>query len=397
MIYDDLNKHLINLSSPASVEFNDKIKRLISEGEKIIQFQVGDPDFNTPQSISRKANQFLNEGATHYVNSKGIPELRKAVCAFLKENIDVEYDPETEIQITTGAVHAYFTGLKAILNSEDEVLIPSPTWPTHKTMVEFAGGVPVTVESKEQNNFFPEVDALQKKISGKTKAVVINSPGNPTGAVASKVYIENLVKFAVDNNLFIISDEVYHKIIYDKEEHISPALIFGGKERTILINSLSKTFAMTGWRIGYLAAPEKIIRLAQKSSQFTITCAPQFIQKAAAFALTDDEVREDAKNMADVYSERRDVIYHKLKVNNFEEIAGFQPKGAFYFFLNLTKLNTGSAELSEKILAEAGVALTPGNIFGDAGEGFLRLSFAASIDDIKTGTDRFINWLKNNY
>ncbi len=397
MTFDDLNKDLVTLAPPASVEFNDKIKRMISEGKNIIQFQVGDPDFKTPESIIQKANQFMREGATHYVNSKGLPELRKAVSKFLKMNIQVDYNPEKEIQITTGAVHAYYAAIKAILNPADEVLMPNPTWPTHKTMVEFAGGNPVEVRSEKENNFFPEIGELQNKISQKTKAVVLNSPGNPTGAVAEKKYVEELVNFSVENNLFIISDEVYHKIIYDGAEHISPAQIPGGKERTIVINSLSKTFAMTGWRIGYLAASEKIIRLAQKASQFTVTCAPQFIQQAAAFALTDNDVQGACKNMVDIYSKRRNVIFQKLKENNFEEIVGLPPKGAFYFFLNLTRFNTESEKLSDRILTEAGVALTPGEVFGDSGKGFLRLSFAASLEEINLGMDRFINWLKENY
>lgn len=393
----ELNKDILRLNSPGSVAYNDKIKRLIAAGKNIIQFQVGDPDFKTPYSIISKANRFMLEGDTHYVNSIGTSELRNAVSEYLLKNIDVKYDPESEIQITTGAVHAYFAGLKAVIISGDEVLIPDPTWNTHKTMVEFLGGVPISVRSEIDNNYFPKISDLQEKISSKTKALVINSPGNPTGAVAKKSYVKALVEFAAKNNLFIISDEVYHKLIYDDAEHYSPAQIPGGKERTILINSLSKTYAMTGWRIGYLTAPKEVISQAQKASQFTITCAPHFIQKTAAFALTDDEVQKEANKMVEIYSKRSDFIIQKLRENNFEKIVGLPPKGAFYYFLDLNKLEIDSETLADKILKEAGIALTPGTVFGEMGEGYLRLSYAASMEDIKTGMDLFIDWLKINY
>ena len=387
-----LNTELAELRESATVALGDRVRRLRADGLKVIGLQTGDPDFPTPQPIIDAAYRAMNEGDTHYSDSRGLPELRQAIANKFHRVNHVEYDPAEEILPTCGGVHAYHCALASILRPGDEVLIPDPAWMTHANVVALLGGRAVRASSSLEHAFWPTFADWEKVVTRRTVALVVNSPNNPTGAVARRDYLNQLNQFAAAHDLYVISDEVYENILYDDRQHTCFASLKGARERTLTINSLSKTYAMTGWRVGYLAAPAEIIGSALKASQHSITNLAPFIQRAAAFALTDPAMQEEARRMVAAYARRRAMVIRLWRENGPTPVRLLEPEGAFYFFLDLRALCMPSSQVAEELLQEASVALVPGSTFGQCGEGFLRLTIAAADSEIEAGFQALLKW-----
>lgn len=386
-----LNLQFELIRQSPTVSMGDRIMALQASGKNIVALQMGDPDFGTPSAVLDVAFKAMQSGLTHYAPSRGFLELRKAVATKLLRDEGVEYNPETEILITHGGIHAYYLALQSILNPDDDVLIPDPSWATHANMATMLRGNVIHVPAPAENNFIPYFESWQKALTAKTKIIVLNYPSNPTGMFPSKEYLQKLQDFAKANNLWIVADEVYGSLYFD-EKPTSVAAFEGAKERTLLVNSLSKSYAMTGWRVGYLAAPQAVIENAIKAGQNSITCVAPFIQKAAAFALTDSAIQEETAKMRAGYKRRRDLVIRLSHELESEKVKIIEPKGAFYFFLDLRSLNMPSVEMCEKILEEHGVGLVPGSAFGEEGEGFIRLCIAASDEDVEAGFRKIVAW-----
>jgi aspartate/methionine/tyrosine aminotransferase len=303
----------------------------------------------------------------------------------------VTYDPASEIIVTHGGIHAYYLAMQSILNPGDDVLIPDPSWATHCNMAIMLRGNVIRVPAPAENGFIPYFDSWSKALTPKTKVIVLNYPSNPTGAYPTSEYLQRLQDFAKEHNLWIVSDEVYGSLYYG-ERPTSVAALEGAKERTLLVNSLSKSYAMTGWRVGFLAAPARVIANALKAGQNSITCVAPFIQKAAAFALTDPEIQKVTANMRAAYARRRELVLRLSHEVECEKVLVTPPQGAFYFFLDFRPLKMTSMEICEKLLEETGVGLVPGSAFGSQGEGFVRMTIAASDEEVEAGFRKIIAW-----
>jgi len=369
----------------------DRVLALKASGHEIIPLQVGDPDFATPSAVLDVAFKAMQDGLTHYGPSRGYPDLRLAAASKLTRDNGLSYNSETEILVTHGGIHAYYLAMQSILNPSDEVLIPDPTWATHTNMAIMLRGQVVRVPAPPENGFIPLIEAWGKALTSKTRAIVLNYPSNPTGAYPTREYLSQLQEFAAEHNLWVVSDEVYENLYYG-EKPTSAGAFPGAKERTILVNSLSKTYAMTGWRVGYLAAPSQVIENAIKAGQNSITCVAPFIQKAAAFALTDPGVQTAAAEMRAVYAHRRELVLQVAQEYEESPIRVTPSQGAFYFFLDFRALNMPSLEICERILEEVGVGLVPGSAFGEQGEGFVRMTIAASDADVEAGFRAIMEW-----
>ena len=392
-----LNQQFKRIRQSSTVAIADRVLALKASGRTIIPLHVGDPDFSTPPAILDAAINAMREGLTHYVPSRGYRNLRRAIASKLARNNNVSsakavpYEPESEILVTHGGVHAYYLAIQSILNPGDEVLIPDPSWATHTNMVKMLRGSVTHVPAPAENNFLPPIAAWKKALSPKTRAIVINYPANPTGVYPSIEYLQQLQKFAGEHSLWVVSDEVYENL-YFKEKPVSAGAISGAKNHTILVNSLSKTYAMTGWRVGYLAAPQQVIENALKAGQNSITCVAPFIQKAAAFALGDEGVQTSAEEMRSAYARRRELVMRVYREYADSPVRVVPPQGAFYFFLDFRALKIPSQEICAQILNEVGVGLTPGSAFGEQGEGFVRMTIAASDTNVETGFRAILNW-----
>jgi len=293
--------------------------------------------------------------------------------------------------VTHGAIHAYHVGLAAVLNPGDTVLVPDPSWQTHANMVRVHGGTPIRVAGTPETDFFPPMEAWEAALTESTVALVLNSPCNPTGMVASKEYVQAVANFALEHDLYILADEVYDTLLYGIE-HACFGSIPEARERVILLNSFSKSYAMTGWRIGYVCAPHAIINNALKQSQHTITNVAEFTQRAALIALTDESVQEEVAGMVDIYARRREKVLALYDSFGETPIEIIEPQGAFYFFLDARELGISSNVIAERILNERQVCIVPGSAYGDAGEGFLRMTTAAADDDVLEGFERILQW-----
>ncbi|RLI24963.1 MAG: pyridoxal phosphate-dependent aminotransferase [Candidatus Hecatellales archaeon] len=362
------------------------IRRLFELASKmgdVINLGIGEPDFNTPENIKEAAKRALDEDFTHYTANVGIPELREAIAEKLRRENGIDVDPESEIMVTSGATQALTMAIFAILNEGEELLIPSPTFVSYSAAALFAGGVPVEVETKEEENFKVNVEELERHVSDRTKAIVISTPNNPTGSILTRRNLEEIAGFAVEHDLIVISDEVYEKIVYE-EPHFSIASLEGMKERTITVNAFSKTYAMTGWRLGYVAAPQPIIREMVKLQMYTAVCASSFSQKAAVEALKGPQ--DSVEKMRREYARRRELVYRRL--SEMPKLSVLKPKGAFYIFPNIKATGMTSEEFSGYLLREARVATVPGRAFGRDGEGYIRISYAASYEKLEEAMDR---------
>jgi aminotransferase len=350
----------------------------------IIYLNIGEPDFVTPQHIKDAAKKALDEGYTHYSPIWGFPELREAVADKLRTEQGIDLNAETEVLITAGAQPAFFATCQAILEPGDEVIVHDPFYSSYDVTLRVVGAKIIRVPLKEERDFTLDPEEVKEKISRKTKAIVLISPNNPTGSILGKDTLRAISEIAEDYDLFVISDEIYEKILYDGEKHISIASFDGMKERTIIINSFSKTYAMTGWRVGFVVASKEVMKHIAKVHHTMNVCASAISQKAALAALKGPQ--DCVKEMVSEYEKRRNEIFHLAN-----EIRGFKcrkPKGAFYIFPSFQLRNMSSMELAKYLITEAKVVTVPGSSFGESGEGHLRISYATSIEKIRIGMSR---------
>ncbi len=356
--------------------------------DNIISLSVGEPDFKTPFPIRRTAIRTLEMGKTTYTSNTGLAELREAINEYLTKRIHCSYDPNHEIIVTVGGSEAVDAAIRALVNYGDEVLVPEPSYVCYSPMVELTGGIPVPIETKVEDKFKITPEQLLEKITPKTKALILPFPNNPTGAVMRREDLEKIAGVLRERNIIVISDEIYSELTYGGEPHISIAEIEGMKERTIVINGFSKAFAMTGWRLGFAAGPEPIITQMLKIHQYAIMCSPTTSQYAAVTALRD--CREDIEHMVSEYDMRR-----KLIVKGFNEIGleCFEPEGAFYVFPCIKSTGMTSQEFCEQLIYKKHVAVVPGDAFGSSGEGYIRVSYAYSINHINTALKRIKEFL----
>ena len=366
---------------------------LVSEMKDAISLGVGEPDFDTPWRIREEGIYTLEKGKTYYTSNSGLMDLRIEISRYLERRFGLNYDAEKEIIVTVGGSEGIDLAFRAMLNPGDEVIIPEPCYVSYVPCVTLADGVPVTVNLKEENDFKLTKEQLLSAITPRTKILVLAFPNNPTGAVMTKEELEEIAEVVKEKDIFVVSDEIYAELSYGNTRHCSIASIDGMKERTIVINGFSKAHAMTGWRLGYACGPEVIIKQMLKIHQFAIMCAPTNSQYAAVEALRecDDAVEE----MRNEYDRRRRFMLSKLRGMGLKV---FEPYGAFYIFPNIAEFGLTSDEFATRFLTEEKVAVVPGTAFGDCGEGFLRMSYASSVSNLKTAMERlekFIDRLRN--
>lgn len=355
---------------------------IVSEMDDAISLGVGEPDFDTPWHIREEGIYSLEKGRTLYTSNAGLSELKIEISKYLDRRFDLKYDPSDEIMITVGGSEAIDGALRAMLDAGDEVILPQPSYVSYEPCIVLADGVPVIVELKEENDFKLTREQLEKAVTDKTKILIMPFPNNPTGAIMTKEELQPIVDFVIEHDLFVISDEIYSELTYSGN-HVSIGAFPGMKERTIVINGFSKSYAMTGWRLGYACGPQVILKQILKIHQFAIMCAPTTSQYAAIEALRHGD--DDVEKMRDEYDRRR-----RFLLNAFEEmgIECFEPYGAFYMFPSIKKFGMSSDEFATRLLKEEKIAVVPGTAFGDCGEGFLRISYAYSIDDLKAALER---------
>lgn len=364
---------------------------IASEMEDVISLGVGEPDFITPWSIRESCVYGLEQGYTSYTANRGLMELREEICFMHKRRFDLDYDPKTDVLVTVGVSEALDIAMRTILSPGDEILIPEPCYVSYKACATLAGGIPVPVPAKAENDFRITPADLEPHVSPKTKALLIGYPNNPTGAILSREDLEAIARFAIKHGLIVISDEIYGDLTYGDTKHVCFAGLPEMQDRTILLNGFSKAYAMTGWRIGYALSNPDIIAAMTKIHQYTMLCAPITAQIAAVEALRHGE--KYMRKMVSEYDKRRRLIYDGLQKAGLK---CFEPKGAFYIFPDITSTGLSSEEFAEKILMQEHVALVPGNAFGECGEGFVRCSYATSIEQISEALARiehFVNHL----
>ena len=385
----ELSERATSLSPSLTLAIDGKAKSMIASGQDVCGFGAGEPDFDTPEHIKAAAIAALESGFTKYTPSSGVPELRQAISDKFKNDNGLNYKP-SQIIVSNGAKHSCFNAILATCQPGDEVLIPSPYWLSYPEMVRLAGAEPVFVETKEANGWKMTAEDFENAMSPRTKMVIINSPGNPTGAVYTREELEAIAAVATEEEILILSDEIYEKLIYDGVEHISiGSLSPEAHDLTITINGFSKAYAMTGWRLGYLGAPEAIARAIDSLQSHSTSNPCSFAQKGALAALQGDQ--QVVEDMREEFNVRRDYMYDRLtKIHN---ISVPKPEGAFYMLVNIGKLGLNSTNFSDRLLSKAGVAVVPGVAFGD--DKTIRMSYATSLDIIKRGLDKFEDFCKS--
>ena len=378
----------VNAIAPSGIR---KFFDIAAQMEDVISLGVGEPDFVTPWSIRESCVYGLEQGYTSYTANRGMPELRQEIANHYRDCYDTSYDWDTDILVTVGVSEALDIAMRAILSPGDEVLIPEPCYVSYQACTILAGGVPVAVPARPENDFRITAAELEAHVTDKTKVLLIGYPNNPTGAIMTKKDLLAVADFAEKHDLIVISDEIYGDLTYGEEEHVCFASLPGMQERTILLNGFSKAYAMTGWRIGYALGNQAIIAAMTKIHQYTMLCAPITAQIAAVEALRHGE--KYMKKMVAEYDRRRRLIYDGFIKMGLE---CFEPKGAFYIFPSIRSTGYTSDEFAEKLLQAEHVALVPGSAFGACGEGHVRCSYATSIDKISEALNRIENFLKNH-
>ena len=387
MIIEDMIRPEVKNMPPSGIR---KYFDIINEMDDVISLGVGEPDFVTPWNVREAGIYSLEKGHTHYSSNAGFIELRKEISKYLYRKFDLEYSPEDEIIVTVGGSEGIDIALRALVGPGDEVLVPEPSFVAYKGCTAFTGATPKVLNLKAENDFKLTAKELEEAITEKTKVVIIPFPNNPTGAIMTYEDLKEIVDIIIENDIYVISDEIYSELTYGGN-HFSIAAFPGMKERTIMINGFSKSYAMTGWRLGYACGPKNILEQMIKIHQFAIMCAPTTSQHAAIEALKkcDGVVAE----MRETYNQRRQFLMHRFKEM---DIPCFEPFGAFYVFPNISKFGMTSEEFALELLNKEKVAVVPGTAFGDCGEGFLRISYAYSIENLKIALDKiehFINSL----
>lgn len=383
-----LSKKIVQVKPSGIRKFFD----LVSEMDDVISLGVGEPDFDTPWHIRDEGIYSLEKGKTFYTSNSGLKELKSEIAKYIKRSQNVDYDPAHEIMVTVGGSEAIDVALRAMIDEGDEVLIPQPSYVSYEPCAFLAGAKPVIIDLKAENEFKLTAKEIEDACTDKTKILILPFPNNPTGSIMEKEELEKIAKVIIEKDLYVLSDEIYAELTY-KGKHVSITAIDGMKERTVLINGFSKSYAMTGWRLGYACAPQKILEQMLKIHQFAIMCAPTTSQYAAVEALKNGD--KDVEEMRRSYNHRR-----RFLMNAFREMGleCFEPFGAFYVFPCIKEFGMTSEEFATKFLMEEKVATVPGTAFGDSGEGFLRISYAYSLETLKTAMqklNKFISRLRN--
>ncbi len=381
-----LSKKVLEIEPSGIRKFFD----VASEMEDAISLGVGEPDFDTPWNIREEGIYSLEKGRTFYTSNAGLKELKIEITNFLKRKYNLDYDHNKETLVTVGGSEALDIALRAMLDPGDEVLIPQPSYVSYYPCTLLAGGKPVVIELKAENEFKLTKQQLLDSITDKTKILILSYPNNPTGAIMNYEDLSEIVDVIVDNDIYVISDEIYSELTYGSK-HVSIASFPGLRERTIVINGFSKSHAMTGWRLGYVVGPEYIITQMIKIHQFAIMCAPTTSQYAGIEALRNSD--KDVDMMREAYDKRRRFLVHSLRKMGMD---CFEPYGAFYVFPSVKRFGMTSDEFATNLLHEEKVAVVPGSAFGDCGEGYLRISYAYSIDDLKIALEKIENFIKRH-
>ena len=379
-----LSKKIVQIEPSGIRKFFD----VASEMEDVISLGVGEPDFDTPWRIREEGIFSLERGKTFYTSNAELQELRDEICKYLERKIHVSYDPKKETLVTVGGSESIDVALRCMLDPGDEVLIPQPSYVSYLPCTVMADGVPVIVELKNENEFKLTVEDMEDKISERTKILVLPFPNNPTGSIMTKEDLEPIAEFVKEHDLYVLSDEIYSELSY-QGEHVSIASLPGMKERTIVINGFSKGFAMTGWRLGYCCGPQEILKQMIKLHQFAIMCAPTNSQYAAIEGLRNCE--GEVEEMRKSYNQRRRFLMHEFRSMGLE---CFEPFGAFYVFPSIQQFGMTSDEFATRLLMEEKVAVVPGTAFGACGEGFLRISYAYSLEDLKEALGRLRHFIQ---
>lgn len=380
---EKLSHKVLNLKSSGIRTFFD----MASEVSDVISLGVGEPDFDTPWHIREAGIQALQSGRTFYTSNAGLHDLRAAISKYTQQKTGHFYNPENQIIVTVGGSEAIDLALRALLNTGDEVIYLEPGFVSYYPCIKLADGVPIPIRLTEENRFRLKPEQLEEVITPKSKVLILSYPNNPTGAVMEKEDLKAILPIILKHDLIVISDEIYGELTYGTK-HCSIAELPGMDERTVIINGFSKSFAMTGWRLGYALGNKEIVEQMVKIHQFAIMCAPTISQYAAIEALEQGD--EDIKAMRESYDQRRKFLYHELKRLG---LPCFEPQGAFYMFPNIQEFNLSSNDFALKLLQEEKVAVVPGDSFGDCGEGFVRISYAASLQNLKEATNRISHFL----
>jgi aspartate/methionine/tyrosine aminotransferase len=357
--------------------------KLEAEGKSVVHFEIGQPDFDTPEHIKQAAKDALDKGIVKYTSNFGLLQLRQKIAEKLQDINNLRVDPNTEIMVTVGGEEAVGAILLSLLDPGDEVLVTDPGYIPYYSLVHLASGIPVPVPLIEEKGYAYDYDALERAVTPRTRMLILNSPNNPTGAMFDKDNLAKLAEFCERNNLLVLADEAYEQMVYDGEKHVSFATLPNMKERTITVQSFSKTYSMTGWRIGYIVASKEINSVIVRAHQNLVLCATSFAQAGAIAALTGSQ--EPLKNMVNEFSKRRNLLYQGL---NDLGIPCHKPQGAFYLFPNISEFGMGSSEFADYLLSKYGVASVPGVEFGQCGEGHLRISYANSYANCQEGLRR---------
>ena len=381
-----LNKKVTEIQPSGIRKFFD----IVSEMKDAISLGVGEPDFETPWHIREEGIYTLEKGKTVYTSNAGLMELKEEICHYLKRRCHVSYEP-SDVLVTIGGSEAIDVALRAMLDAGDEVLVPQPSYVSYVPCVTLADGVPVIIDLKEENEFRLTKEELLAAITDKTKVLILPFPNNPTGAIMEQKDLEEIAEVIIEKDLFVISDEIYSELTYGGKEHVTIASLPGMKERTILIKGFSKSYAMTGWRLGYATGPKEVIDQMIKIHQFAIMCAPTTSQYAAVEALRNGDA--DVEMMREAYDARRRFLVTRLREMG---LPCFEPYGAFYVFPCITSLGMTSDEFANKLLQEEKLAVVPGTAFGDCGEGFLRISYAYSLEKLKEALDRLERFVEKH-
>ena len=387
-VFMKVAKRMKRIKPSGTIAMAERARELERKGRRVYHLDMGEPDFATPKHIREVAVKAIEEGFTHYTSSRGLLELREAISENLKGR-GIDTDPENEILVTLGAKHAIYAAALSTLDPGDEVLVLSPTWPTHFQCVEIAEAEAIEIPCGDDYRL--DEESLKMAVTDKTSMILTASPNNPTGGVLSRGEVKAIVDIAADNDLLILSDEIYDRIVYDGVKPVSPASFAEGRERTIIVNGFSKAYAMTGWRLGYAVANREIIESMNRIQQSTTTCPVSFVQKAGIAALRSSQ--NCVEEMVREYDRRRRFIVDRI--NKIEGIRCVKPKGAFYIFPDISSLEIPSFEFCMRLLEEAGVSTTPGSVFGRCGEGHIRISYANKIEVIAESVERIKEFVEN--
>jgi aspartate aminotransferase len=385
-----LSKRIQKLSPSLTIAISQKARELKANGKDILAFSAGEPDFDTPQRIKDEAKKALDEGFTKYTAVGGIPELLEAIQTKLENENNIEYKTE-EIIVSNGAKQSLFNIFASILDDGDEVIIPAPYWVTYPELVKYHNGIPVTIETFENTGFKITADMLKNSITDKTKALILTTPSNPTGAVYSKTELENIAEVLKGTDILVISDEMYEKLVYGETFYATASINEDMLKRTITVNGLSKSVAMTGWRFGYCASKIPELNKAMLTLQSQATSNINSITQKAAIPALLGEVNEDIEMMRKAFEERRDFVYEEF--NKIDGLSASKPTGAFYIFVNHKEITKDSMTFALAMIDEVGVAVVPGIGFGS--EGYFRFSFATSMDNLKAGIERIKKFVES--